>query len=93
MLYWHLNQYWMPKTIFTDENMAVVEVVKAARLAAGLKQAELAARLQKDQSWVSLVEGSQRRLDVVEFIRLAQALDVQPSAMLDKVVRQVTRSK
>jgi len=65
----------MPKTIFTGENLAVVEVIKDARAAAGLKQAELAALVEKDQSWVSLVEGSQRRLDVVEFIQIAQALD------------------
>lgn len=79
----------MPKTIFSDENMVVVEVVKAARLAAGLKQAELAQRIKKDQSWVSLVEGSQRRLDVVEFIEMAHALGIRPSAMLDEIVKRI----
>lgn len=79
----------MPKTIFSDENLVVVEVVKAARLAAGLKQAELAERIAKDQSWVSLVEGSQRRLDVVEFIKLAQALGLHPSEMIDQIVEKI----
>jgi transcriptional regulator with XRE-family HTH domain len=83
----------MPKTIFSDENMVVVEVVKAARIAAGLKQTDLAERVNKDQSWVSLVEGSQRRLDVVEFIKLAQALDIRPSTMLDEIVEKIGQSE
>lgn len=81
----------MPKTIFSDENMVVVEAVKAARIAAGLKQTDLAERIEKDQSWVSLVEGSQRRLDVVEFIKLAQALDIRPSTMLDEIVEKIAQ--
>ncbi|WP_298687398.1 helix-turn-helix transcriptional regulator [uncultured Sphingomonas sp.] len=83
----------MPKTIFTDENMAVVEVVKAARIAAGLKQSQLAERISKDQSWISLVEGSQRRLDVVEFIQLARALGIKPSAMLDQIIEKIAQSQ
>ena len=83
----------MPKTIFSDENMVVVEVVKAARIAAGLKQTDLAERIKKDQSWVSLVEGSQRRLDVVEFIKLAQALDIRPSTILDEIVEKIAESE
>jgi transcriptional regulator with XRE-family HTH domain len=81
----------MPKTIFTGENLAVVEVIKDARAAAGLKQAELAALVEKDQSWVSLVEGSQRRLDVVEFIQIAQALGVEPATLLDRIVAKIRR--
>ncbi|PZU06729.1 helix-turn-helix transcriptional regulator [Sphingomonas sp.] len=79
----------MPKTIFTDANQAVVEVVKGARLSANLRQVDLAARMGKDQSWMSLVEGSQRRLDVVEFIRIAQALGVEPTALLAEVVKKL----
>lgn len=81
----------MPKTIFTGANRAVVEVLKAARLEAGLTQAELADRIERDQSHVSLIEGSQRRLDLVEFHQIARALGRDPvelfaaiSAALDR---------
>jgi len=81
----------MPKTIFTGGNRAVVEVIKAARAEAGLTQAELAARIERDQSHVSLIEGSQRRLDLVEFHQIARALGRDPvelfaaiSAALDR---------
>ena len=76
----------MPKTIFTGDNRIVMEALKQARLQAGLKQSELAARIGKDQSWVSLVEGSQRRVDMVEFIEIAKALDVDPVELLREIL-------
>lgn len=79
----------MPKTIFEGENRVVVEAVKNERLRAGLKQEELAERLGKDQSWVSLIENSQRRLDVVEFIKIALALDVAPEVLLAEIVARL----
>ncbi len=80
----------MPKTIFTGDNRTVVEALRQARLQAGLKQAELAARIGKDQSWVSLVEGSQRRVDVVEFIEIAKALDVDPVKLLREILGRLS---
>ena len=79
----------MPKTIFTGDNQVVVEAVKSERLRAGLKQEELAARLGKDQSWISLIENSQRRLDVVEFIKIAYAIGVAPEALLARIVAKL----
>lgn len=76
----------MPKTIFTGSNQVVVGALRSARLAMGLTQAQLAARMGRDQSWISLIEGSQRRVDVVEFIEMANALDVDPVALLGEIV-------
>ena len=75
----------MPKTIFTGANRTVVEMLRRERLRADLTQAQLAERLNKDQSWVSLVEGSQRRVDIVEFIQIAHALDVDPCVLLREI--------
>lgn len=79
----------MPKTIFTDANLIVVGALKQERLRAGVKQAELAAKIGKDQSWVSLVEGSQRRVDVVEFIQIARALKVDPNDLLRQIIARI----
>lgn len=68
----------MPKTIFTGANQAVVKVIRQARLDAGLNQTDLAERLGRDQSHISLIERSQRRLDVVEFCAIARALGRDP---------------
>ncbi|WP_240633804.1 helix-turn-helix domain-containing protein [Caulobacter flavus] len=44
------------------------------RKEAGLTQRELADRLGKPRSFVSKIEGRERRIDVVEFIAIAKAL-------------------
>jgi transcriptional regulator with XRE-family HTH domain len=53
-----------------------------ARKAAGLTQHALARRLKKPQSFVAKYEGGERRLDVVEFIRISRALDADPLKLL-----------
>ena len=47
-----------------------------ARLAAGLTQVDLADRLHRPQSYVSKYESGERRLDVVEFLEVADGIGV-----------------
>jgi transcriptional regulator with XRE-family HTH domain len=49
-----------------------------ARERAGLTQQELARRLRKPQSFVSSYERGQRRVDVLELLRIAEALAIDP---------------
>jgi len=77
----------MSKTIFTGANLAVVEVVRRARVDEGLTQRELAERIGRDQSHISIIENSQRRLDVVEFIRIAKALGRDPVELFAEALR------
>lgn len=56
-----------------------------ARKAAQLTQADVAGRLSRPQSFVAKYEGGERRLDVIEFLEIAQALDTNPSAILDQM--------
>ena len=79
----------MPKTIFTGENKVVVDAIKAARVRAGLTQAQLAERIGRDQSHISLIEGSQRRLDLVEFHKLAAAMDADPVELFAQIAAQL----
>lgn len=82
----------MPKTIFTGENKTVVDALREARLAAGLTQADLAAKLGKDQSHISLIEGSQRRLDIVEFRAVAMAIGRDPVQLFEEISRKLDGS-
>jgi transcriptional regulator with XRE-family HTH domain len=52
-----------------------------------LTQAVVAQRLQKPQSFVSKYERGERRLDVVEFLEVAKALNVNPCELLEKLER------
>jgi transcriptional regulator with XRE-family HTH domain len=82
----------MPKTIFTGANRAVVEVLRTARLQAGLTQNELASLIHRDQSHISLIEGSQRRLDLVEFHQIAKALGRDPVELFAAVSAELDRA-
>lgn len=72
----------MPSSIFTDRHQAFISFLAAARKEAGLTQVELAARLGKPQSYVSKVERGERRIDVIEFCLIAEALDRDPVELL-----------
>ena len=56
-----------------------------ARQAKGLKQTELARQLGRPQSFVSNYENGQRKLGVIEFIDIAQALGLEPADMMSEL--------
>jgi transcriptional regulator with XRE-family HTH domain len=57
-----------------------------ARVAKGVTQIELAELLGRPQSFVSKVEGGDRRLDVIEFLQITTALNVDPEPIIQSVV-------
>jgi transcriptional regulator with XRE-family HTH domain len=77
----------MPRAwVTSDAYSAVVAVLVEARKTAGLSQRDLAERLRKPRSYISKIETKERRVDVSEFIELAEALDVRPDALFDRVI-------
>lgn len=56
----------------------VGECLAATRKSANVSQDELAARLEKPQSFVSAYERGQRRVDLLEFLLILDALKVDP---------------
>jgi len=79
----------MSKSVFSDANRIVVEVLVAARKAAGLRQVELAERIGKDQTYISRIEQGQRRVDVLEFYRLATAMGCDPVALYQSMAERL----
>jgi transcriptional regulator with XRE-family HTH domain len=63
----------------------LLELLLAAREKAGLTQQQLADRLGKPQSFISKYEGGERRIDVIEFIAIADALDLDASRAIRDV--------
>jgi transcriptional regulator with XRE-family HTH domain len=64
----------MGKSLYSNEQQQLSIALRQARLAAGLRQADLAQRLGKRQSFVSDIESGQRRVDVVELRRICYHL-------------------
>lgn len=79
----------MPKSLFTGAHKHLVDVLIATRRRAGLTQAQLAQLIGKDQRFISLIERSQRRVDVVEFYALAVAMDVDPVKLYAAVAKRL----
>ncbi len=64
------------KSTYSRQYEMFREALKRARIDQGLTQIVAAERLNLPQSLVSKYENGERRLDVVEFIAIAKALDV-----------------
>ena len=62
----------MSKSIYSKEYKNVIERLKTARLEAGLKQEDVAAKLKKPQSYISKIERGERRIDVAELKKLSE---------------------
>lgn len=75
----------MVKTLGTERHKALIALLIEKREAAGLTQSDLAAKLGEYQSFVARLESGQRRVDVVEFIELAELLGFDASAAIKKL--------
>ena len=64
----------MPRSRSSPRHQRLGQLLVEARQAAGLTQAELAARLRRPQSYVSKYESGERRLDVIELIEAADGI-------------------
>jgi transcriptional regulator with XRE-family HTH domain len=60
------------------------EMLTAARLEKGRLQSDMAEKLGKNQSFVSKYERGERRLDVAEFMDVAEALDINVAEFIKK---------
>lgn len=64
----------------------LTQLLTDARLAAGLTQVELAARLRRPQSYVSKYEAGERRLDVIEFLEVADRIGCSPESIMAALI-------
>ena len=72
----------MARTIRSKGHEALCEALIAARKTAGLTQSDLASRLKCHQSFVARVESGERRIDVIELVVLARAMQADVATLL-----------
>lgn len=70
---------------FSLEYRRFCALLKTARRAAGLTQQDVAKYLGRPQSYVSKYELGERRLDVIEFVRIAKVLSTDPCAIIKRI--------
>ena len=64
------------------------EMIVASRKGAGLSQGAVAQRLGRPQSYIADIERSERRIDVIEFVALGEAIGFDCSSILRAVVAE-----
>lgn len=75
----------MPRGLQPNPHTKLRQLLVQARDDADLKQAQVAARLNRPQSFVSKYENGERKLDVIEFIDVCKALGVSPVALIGEI--------
>ena len=80
-----------PDNVMTSPNVysQIKKLILSGDMSAGEKLAsqQLADRLRKPQSFVAKYEGGERRLDVVEFVAVAQAIGADPLRILRALLK------
>lgn len=74
----------MGRTIHTEEHRRLIALLRERREAAGLRQIDLAERLDRPQSFVSKYEAGERRLDLVELRGICMVLGVSLSELVTR---------
>ncbi|GAA3743574.1 transcriptional regulator with XRE-family HTH domain [Sphingorhabdus rigui] len=72
----------MKKSVYSQPYSVFAALLVGARKKAGMRQIELAHKLNKPQSFVSKFECGERRLDVIEFLTIMDALGGDPLALI-----------
>jgi len=74
-------------TIATKRHKRLVEILVAARKEKRVRQAELARRVGKTQTFVARIEAGQRRIDAIELLSLCRIIGVDPIKVIRKVLK------
>jgi ribosome-binding protein aMBF1 (putative translation factor) len=85
--FWRFSRA-VTKSLHSATYQQLTVLLTSTRLKSGLTQQKVADALKTHQSYIAKVEGGERRIDVVEFMELARALGVAPSALLKKLEAQ-----
>lgn len=80
----------MSKTIYNSKYQALVQELAKERIRLNISQGELATQVGLNQSDISKIEKFERRLDVLEFSLILEALRITENSRLQAVVREFT---
>jgi transcriptional regulator with XRE-family HTH domain len=75
----------MPRTVGTPRQQVLCAFLVERRKKAGLTQTDVARKLRRHQSFVATVESGQRRIDVVELLDFAEAIDFDPRDLIKRM--------
>ena len=77
----------MEKSIYGQRLKKLCAALIKGRKEAALTQQAVANRLDRPQSFVSKYENGERRLDIIEFLLVTEALEIEPSDLISQLVQ------
>lgn len=83
----------MPPSRRSPRQARLQLLLKSGRLAAGLKQEDVARRLKRPQSFVSNYEAGERHLNVIELIDVCEAIKVDPRTVMEELIKVGDRGR
>jgi transcriptional regulator with XRE-family HTH domain len=78
----------MKKKVYIAQRGRLVSLLREMRVEAGLTQTDLAARIEREQTFVSRYESGQRRLDILEVREICQAIGIT----IEEFVRRLEKA-
>jgi transcriptional regulator with XRE-family HTH domain len=80
----------MPNPIFMDEYEIIRATLVRARANSGVSQPELARRIGRSPSFISMIEIGQRKLELLESYYVFEALGLDPAIVVGAVFDAIT---
>lgn len=75
----------MRSEIYSIEHQKLREILRRERIAAGLRQSDVAKETNRSQAYISKFEKGDLRLDLIDFVRVCQSIGCDPHAVLDEI--------
>ncbi|MEY9531134.1 transcriptional regulator with XRE-family HTH domain [Sinorhizobium fredii] len=83
----------LQKTLGTKRQESLVALLKNKRESAGLTQTDVANALGEHQSFVARIESGQRRVDVVEYLTIAEVIGFDAAEALKQLIAEAEDKK
>ena len=83
----------MKKSLKSLEHKALLKTLYSLRIGAGLRQIDLAERIDEPQSFISKVEQGERRLDIVELKIMVEAMGASLPEFIQQFETNINEAK
>ena len=83
----------MEKSVYREENLVLLRLLKQRRVEAGLTQMQFAQALERPQSFASDIERGLRRLDLVQLRDICIALNIGLVEFVQRFENELALSK
>jgi transcriptional regulator with XRE-family HTH domain len=73
------------KSTYTEAYQLLLSSIEKARKKSGLTQADVANKLGKHQSYIAKIENGERRIDLIEFLEIANLISLNPHDVIQNI--------